>query len=99
MNRRKFLTGLFAILPAATCYQRIWKQLANTELDPAAMIGNAMTGKAAYQEFSIIFEMKDALTGVVTHTNTWTLPRDLEGRIYCGRQYKQCIDGRFILNL
>jgi hypothetical protein len=34
MNRRAFFGGLFAILPAATCYKRIWKEIAGTEMPP-----------------------------------------------------------------
>lgn len=39
MNRRAFFGGLFAILPAATCYKRIWKELAKTELPAEALLG------------------------------------------------------------
>ena len=32
MNRRAFFGGLISILPAATCYKRIWKEIAGTEM-------------------------------------------------------------------
>jgi len=38
MNRRAFFGGLFAILPAATCYRRIWKEIAKTEMRHECLI-------------------------------------------------------------
>ena len=39
MNRRNFLGGIVGILPAATCYARIWNEIARTEMPASAMLG------------------------------------------------------------
>lgn len=40
MNRRNFITslGLFTVLPSASTYKRIWKEIAKTEINPQAII-------------------------------------------------------------
>jgi len=84
LKRREFLTGLFTILPAAVCYQRIWRDIAKTEMPGELLLIIDGSGKLPFTYWwnGEVFERVNRLVGPRKHETIEEIESTLPKRIF-----------------